>query len=75
MWCHHNETRVFEEFCIHDAVIHRAITDGFQHRPHVGTDQARILQFRRHRCAAERLERPHTAPHQLVDHPGDQAVR
>ena len=75
MWCHHNETRVLQELGVDDAVVHRAVTDGLQHRPHVRAHHPRVLQLRSRRRAAEGFQRSHSAPDQLVDHPGEEPVR
>jgi len=72
---HHHEPRLLEEVGVDDAVLHRTVAQCFQHRPHVGTSQGELLQLRRRRRAAERLERPHSAPHQLVDDSRDECAR
>ena len=66
----HNEARVLQEVGVDDAMLDRAVTEGTSTPgAQSGVDQPRVLQFRGRLRAAERLQRAHPAPDQLVDHP------
>src|SRR5271163_3969670 len=74
MWCHYNETHVFQEVRVDDAMFNRTIAESLQHWPNIGADFPRILQLGSRLCATESFQRPDSAPDQLVDHAGDEAV-